>query len=61
MKLVTLDMIFITMFILKISVINSNGSNHPNKEEKLLGSVYIPYAKGGSENFKLIGIIITVR
>jgi hypothetical protein len=28
------------------SVINSKGSSRPNKDEKPLGSVYIPYVKG---------------
>jgi hypothetical protein len=37
------------------SVINSKGSSHPNKEEKRLGSVYIPYVKGVSEKFECIG------
>jgi hypothetical protein len=37
------------------SVINSKGSSHPNKEQKLLGSVYIPYVKGVSEKFRRIG------
>jgi hypothetical protein len=37
------------------SVINSKGSSYPNTEERPLGSVYIPYVKGVSEKFKLIG------
>jgi hypothetical protein len=37
------------------SVINSKGSNRLNEEQNLLGSVYIPYVKGVSENFKRIG------
>jgi hypothetical protein len=37
------------------SVINSKGSSHLNKEQKPLGSVYIPYVKGVSEKFKCIG------
>jgi hypothetical protein len=37
------------------SVINSNGRSFPNKEEKPLGSVYIPCVKGVSEKFKHIG------
>jgi hypothetical protein len=28
------------------SVINSKGSSHPNKEEKPLGSVYVPCVNG---------------
>jgi hypothetical protein len=35
-------------------VINSKGSSS-NKEEKSLGSMYIPYVKGASELFKCIG------
>jgi hypothetical protein len=34
------------------SVINSKGTIQPNKEEKPLGSVYIPYVKGVSEKLK---------
>jgi hypothetical protein len=41
--------------------INSKGSSHPNKEEKLLGSVYIPYVKGISEKFKRTGNRYNVR
>jgi hypothetical protein len=37
------------------SVINSEGSSCPNKEERPLGSVYITYMKGVSEKFKGIG------
>jgi hypothetical protein len=37
------------------SVINSKGSIHLNKEQKPLGSVYIPYVKGISEKFKCTG------
>jgi hypothetical protein len=37
------------------SVINSKGRSRPNKQQKLLGSVYIPYVKGVSEMFKHIG------
>jgi hypothetical protein len=36
------------------SVINSKGSSRPNKEEKPVGSVYIPHVKGVSEMFKHI-------
>jgi hypothetical protein len=36
------------------SVMNFKGSSHLNKEEKLLGSVYIPYVKGVSKKFKRI-------
>jgi hypothetical protein len=42
-------------------VINSKGSSHPNKEEKLVGSVHIPYVKGISENLKSIGNIYNIR
>jgi hypothetical protein len=35
--------------------INSKGSSHPSKEEKPVGSVYIPYAKGVLEKFEHIG------
>jgi hypothetical protein len=41
------------------SVSNSKGSSRPNKEEKPLGSVYIPYVKGVSE--KVYKIDITLR
>jgi hypothetical protein len=34
------------------SDINSKGSSRLNKEQKSLGSVYIPYVKGVSEKFK---------
>jgi hypothetical protein len=34
------------------SVINSRSSSHLNKEEKPLGSAYIPYVKDFSEKFK---------
>jgi hypothetical protein len=37
------------------SVINSKDSSHLNKEQKPLGSVYIPNVKGVSEKFKYIG------
>jgi hypothetical protein len=37
------------------SVFNSKGSSRPEKEEKSLGYVYIPYVKGVSEKFKRIG------
>jgi hypothetical protein len=37
------------------SVINSKGSSHPDKEEKPLGSVYIPNVKGVSEKFRRTG------
>jgi hypothetical protein len=36
------------------SVINSKGSSRLNKEQKPLGSVYVPYVKGVSEKFKCI-------
>jgi hypothetical protein len=36
-------------------VINPKGSSHLNKEQKSLGSVYIPYVKGVSEKLKRIG------
>jgi hypothetical protein len=36
------------------SVTNFKGSSHLNKEQKPLGSVYIPYVKGVSEKFKRI-------
>jgi hypothetical protein len=32
------------------SAINSKGSSRPNKDQKPLGSVYIPYVKGVSES-----------
>jgi hypothetical protein len=35
-------------------VINSYGSSSPNKEQKLLGSVYIPNVKSISKKFKHI-------
>jgi hypothetical protein len=37
------------------SVINYKVSSHLNKEEKPVGSVYIPYVKDVSEKFKPIG------
>jgi hypothetical protein len=37
------------------SVINCKGSSRPNKEEKPLGSVYIPYVMGSSQMFKHMG------
>jgi hypothetical protein len=43
------------------SVIDSKGSNCPNKEEKPLGSVYIPYVKDVSEKFKHTGNQYNVR
>jgi hypothetical protein len=36
------------------SVTNSKGSSCPNKDEKPLGSVYIPHVKGVSEDFKRV-------
>jgi hypothetical protein len=42
-------------------VINSKGNSHPNKEEKPLGSVYIPYVKGVLENYKHIGNQYNIR
>jgi hypothetical protein len=41
--------------------INSKGSSHRNKEQKPLGSVYIPYMKGVSEKFKCIGNRYNIR
>jgi hypothetical protein len=35
--------------------IKSKGNSRQNKEQKPLGSVYIPYVKGVSEKFKRIG------
>jgi hypothetical protein len=43
------------------SVINSEGSSQPNKEEKPLGSVSIPYVKGVSEKSKCIGNRYNIR
>jgi hypothetical protein len=43
------------------SVINSRGSRCLNKEQKPLGSVYIPYVKGVSANFKHIGNRYNIR
>jgi hypothetical protein len=43
------------------SVINSKASCHLNKEQEPLGSVYVPYVKGVSEKFKLIGNPYNVR
>jgi hypothetical protein len=37
------------------SGINSKGSSRPYEEEKSLGSVYVPYVMGVSEEFKRIG------
>jgi hypothetical protein len=42
------------------SVANSKGGS-PNKEEKPLGSVYIPYVKGVSEKLKRIGNRYNIR
>jgi hypothetical protein len=36
-------------------------SSHPNKEERPLGSAYIPYVKGVSKKFKYMGINSTLR
>jgi hypothetical protein len=56
-------MIFSSMVIPKVSVthINSKGSSRPNKEEKPLGSVYVPYVKGVSKKFKHIGNQSNIR
>jgi hypothetical protein len=43
------------------SVINSKGSSGPNKEEKPLGYVCIPYVKGVSEKFRCIGNRYNIR
>jgi hypothetical protein len=43
------------------SVINSKGNSYLTKEEKSLGSLYIPYVKGGSEKFKCIGNRYNIR
>jgi hypothetical protein len=43
------------------SVINSKGSSRLNKEQKPLGSVYIPYVKGVSETFKRTGNRCNIR
>jgi hypothetical protein len=37
------------------------GRQSSNKEEKSLGSVYIPYVKGVSEKFKCIGDFYNIR
>jgi hypothetical protein len=37
------------------SVINPRGSRRPSKEDRPLGSVHMPYAKGVSEKFKRTG------
>jgi hypothetical protein len=42
-------------------VINSRCSSHLNKEQKPMGSVYIPYVKGVSEKFKCIGDQYNIR
>jgi hypothetical protein len=43
------------------SVVRSMGSNRQKKEEKPLGSVYIPYVKGVSDKFKRIGNQYNIR
>jgi hypothetical protein len=43
------------------SVINSKNIRRPNKEEKLLGSVCVPYMKNISEKLKLIGNRYNIR
>jgi hypothetical protein len=43
------------------SIINSRGSSHLNKEQKPLGSVYIPHVKGVSEKFKHVGNHYNIR
>jgi hypothetical protein len=43
------------------SVINSKGSSHLNKEQKPLGSAYVPYVKGVSEKFIHIGNRYNIR
>jgi hypothetical protein len=43
------------------SRIHSKGSNSPNKQEKPLGSVYIPYVKGVSKKLKCIGNWYDIR
>jgi hypothetical protein len=43
------------------SVVNSQGSCRPNKEQKSLGYEYIPYVKGASEEFRHIGNGYNIR
>jgi hypothetical protein len=43
------------------SVIDYTGGSCPNKEERLPGSIYIPYVKGGSEKFKCTGNRYNIR
>jgi hypothetical protein len=43
------------------SAIRSKGSSRPKKEEKPLGSVYIPHVKGISKKFKRIGNHYKIR
>jgi hypothetical protein len=43
------------------SDINSTGSSRLNKEEMLVGSVYIAYVKGISQKFKRIGTRYYIR
>jgi hypothetical protein len=43
------------------SVINSKDTGCPKKEEDPLFSVYIPYVKGISENFKRISNLYNIR
>jgi hypothetical protein len=43
------------------SVINSKSNSRPNKEEKPLGSAYMPYVKGVSEKFKRTGTRYSIR
>jgi hypothetical protein len=43
------------------SFINSKGSRRLNKEQKALGSVYVPYVKSVSEEFERIGKRYNIR
>jgi hypothetical protein len=38
----------------------SKGSSRPNKDKKILGSVYIPNVKGVTEKFKRAGNLKTI-